>query len=85
MCSDLSVMCNVISRGNYLGIVTKKYNTGSLGQPKVGSAKVGVQLTSICLDSDIRKALVNKEGLVAIFLDIEKAYDVERGIGHKTS
>lgn len=30
----------------------------------------------ISLDSDIKKAMINKEGLVAMFLDIEKAYDM---------
>ena len=30
----------------------------------------------ISLDSDVKKAMVNKEGVVAVFLDIEKAYDM---------
>ena len=30
----------------------------------------------ICLEDEIRKAQVNKEAVVAIFLDVEKAYDM---------
>ena len=30
----------------------------------------------LSLDSDIKKAMVNKEALVAVVLDIEKAYDM---------
>ncbi len=36
----------------------------------------------LCLESEIRKAKVNKEVLVGVFFDVEKAYDrydVERG------
>lgn len=30
----------------------------------------------LALDCDIKKVLANKEGEVAVFLDIEKAYDM---------
>ena len=30
----------------------------------------------VCLESDVRKALGNKESLVAVFFDVEKAYDM---------
>lgn len=30
----------------------------------------------VALDYEVRKALANKEGLIAVFLDIEKAYDM---------
>ena len=30
----------------------------------------------ISLDSDVKKAMVNKEGVAAVFLDIEKACDM---------
>lgn len=30
----------------------------------------------LALDCDIKKMLANKEGVVAVFLDIEKAYDM---------
>lgn len=39
----------------------------------------------LALDLDIRKAMACKEGLVAMFLDIEKAYDMMlwKGVGIK--
>lgn len=30
----------------------------------------------MCLEAEIKKALSNKESVVAVFLDIEKAYDM---------
>ncbi len=30
----------------------------------------------LCLESDIRKAQTNKESVMAVFFDIEKAYDM---------
>lgn len=30
----------------------------------------------ISLDSDVKRSMVNKEGVVAVFLEIEKAYDM---------
>ena len=33
----------------------------------------------LALDCDIKKALANKEGVMAVFLDVEKAYALERG------
>lgn len=30
----------------------------------------------VCLESDIRKALINKEIVAAVFFDIEKLYDM---------
>jgi len=30
----------------------------------------------VCLETDIRKALSNKEIVIAVFFDIEKAYDM---------
>lgn len=32
------------------------------------------------LDQDVKKAMINKEGVIAVFSDIEKAYDVEGGV-----
>ena len=31
---------------------------------------------TICLEHEIRKAQINKESVVAVFFDIEKAYDM---------
>lgn len=36
--------------------------------------------STVCLEYEIRKAQTNKEKVVVVFLDIEKAYDVERGV-----
>jgi len=33
-------------------------------------------MDSICLESEIRKAFVNKEVLVGVFFDVEKAYNI---------
>lgn len=30
----------------------------------------------ICLENKIRKAQINKEAVIAVFFDVEKAYDV---------
>lgn len=30
----------------------------------------------LCLESDIRKAQTNKEVVIAVFFDVEKAYDM---------
>ena len=30
----------------------------------------------MCLEAEIKKALSNKESVIAVFLDIEKAYDM---------
>lgn len=43
---------------------------------KVDLGKDVILWTIICLDSEIRKAHVNKEVLVGVFFDIEKAYDM---------
>lgn len=32
--------------------------------------------SAVCLEHEIRKAQVNKESVVAVFFDIEKAYDM---------
>ncbi len=38
----------------------------------------------LCLEAEIRKAQVNKEVLIGVFFDVEKAYDdVERGTSIK--
>ncbi len=30
----------------------------------------------VCLEIEIRKAQINKESVIAVFLDVEKAYDM---------
>ncbi len=32
----------------------------------------------VCLEIEIRKAQINKESVIAVFLDVEKAYDMMR-------
>ncbi len=31
---------------------------------------------TVCLENEIRKAQINKESVIAVFLDVEKAYDM---------
>lgn len=33
----------------------------------------------MCLEAEVKKAQVNEEVVIAVFFDVEKAYDLERG------
>lgn len=62
----------IVSRMNYIlerkGIISRHQSGFRKGRSTIDAA--------LCLETDIRKAQVNKEVVVGIFFDIEKAYDM---------
>ena len=72
-----AVLCKIMERMVTDRLVYKLEKQGWFNPVQSGFRRGRSTMDSvICLDSDIKKAMINKEALVAIFLDIEKAYDM---------
>ena len=72
-----AVMCKIMERmvTDRLAYKLEKEGRVTLMQSGFGRGRSTMD-SVISLDSDVKKAMVNKEGVVAVFLDIEKAYDM---------
>ena len=72
-----AVMCKIMERMVTDRLVYKLEKEGWFTLMQSGFRRGRSTMDSvISLDSDVKKAMVNKEGAVSVFLDIEKAYDM---------
>lgn len=72
-----SNMCKIMERMITSRLTYEIENRGLVTPHQSGFRKGRTTMDSLlCLESEIRKAQINKEVVIAVFIDVEKAYDM---------